>query len=273
MTLAISIGLTGLASEPLYELRIYQPAEGGQAKLLQFMETQGLKLVQKNGLDVVAAFTPTDPKDTRIVTLVRHADRDACDAAYSKMESNPEIQAAFSNAFPSGLPLKSLTRIFLSPTDYSPALAADAKGTDAKPDRVFELRTYIATPNNLEALHARFRDHTMKLFQKHGITNLVYWNIAKGESMTASEVLKGVSPTDRGTADIASDLPATGNTLVYFITHRSEEAAKSSFDSFRQDAVWDKVRTESEKAAGGSLTAGNGVKSWFLKPTNFSPLK
>ena len=74
---------------------------------------------------------------------------------------------------------------------------------------MFEMRTYYANPGKLEALHARFRDHTTKLFEKHGMTNVGYW-----------------VPIDPQTG------AATGNTLVYILAYPSLEARKKSWDDF-----------------------------------------
>ena len=134
---------------------------------------------------------------------------------------------------------------FLTPTDYSPAF----KLAQAKDDRVFELRTYTATQGNLVHLNARFKDHTLKLFEKYGMTNVVYWNVLKGE-------------------------PDDEKLLVYLLAHKSRDAAKKSFDAFRTDPDWNAARKASEEKAGGSLTeAKGGVVSEFLKATDYSPLK
>lgn len=109
--------------------------------------------------------------------------------------------------------------------------------------RVFELRTYTTHPGKLDALNARFRNHTVKLFEKHGMTNVVY-----------------MTPLDA---------PQSENTLVYLLAHKSREAAKASFDAFRNDPDWVKARTESE-AAGPIVVK---VDSVFLKPTDYSPMK
>ena len=132
-------------------------------------------------------------------------------------------------------------------------LAAGTLGAAPAPDaaaggRVFELRTYTTAPGKLDALNARFRDHTMKLFDKHGMRNLVYWHLL---------------PDQKG-AD---------NTLIYLLAHKSPEAAKASFDAFRGDPAWKAALAESEKKAGGPLTEEGGVVSEFLKPTDYSPLK
>ena len=115
--------------------------------------------------------------------------------------------------------------------------------------RVYELRVYTAAPGKLDALNARFRDHTCKLFEKHGMTNVGYWTPIKGQ---------------RGKND---------DTLIYLLAHKSEAAAKASWDAFRADPDWVAARRASEEKAGGSLTAPNGVVSEFLKPTDYSPMK
>ena len=109
--------------------------------------------------------------------------------------------------------------------------------------RVFELRTYTAPEGKLPELHKRFRDHTMRIFQTHGMTNIVY-----------------MSP---------QDAPLAQNTLVYLIAHPSREAAKKSWDAFRNDPEWKKVAAESQ--VNGPIVAK--VESMFLDPTDYSPMK
>jgi hypothetical protein len=118
------------------------------------------------------------------------------------------------------------------------AAGADEKG--AGDTAVYELRTYTTAPGRLPALHKRFRDHTMKLFVKHGMRNVAYW-----------------TPADKE------------NTLVYVIAHNSRDAAKTSWQAFRDDPVWKKAFSESR--ADGPIV--NKVESQFLNPTDYSPLK
>src|SRR5437764_509658 len=119
-------------------------------------------------------------------------------------------------------------------------LAVPAATAEEKDTRLYEMRTYYAAAGKLDALQARFRDHTMKLFAKHGITSIGYWTPANGP--------KGA-----------------GNTLIYILAHKSVDAAKKSFDEFRKDPDWIAAREASEKKAGGSLTVKDGVKSTFMK--------
>ena len=114
----------------------------------------------------------------------------------------------------------------------------------AKDSRCFELRTYHAAPGKLEALNARFRDHTCALFKQHGMEIVGFW-----------------IPAD-------ADKGAT-NTLVYLLAHKSREEAKKSWAAFGADPDWKKVRTESE--VNGKLT--EKVESVFLSATDYSPLK
>jgi hypothetical protein len=109
--------------------------------------------------------------------------------------------------------------------------------------RVFEIRTYTAEPGKLDALHARFRDHTLAIFGKHGMTSVGYF-----------------APTDE---------PLSKNTLIYVLAFSSREAAKKSWDEFRNDPEWQKVQKESE--ANGKLVTK--VDSVFAEPTDYSPMK
>ena len=124
------------------------------------------------------------------------------------------------------------------------AVAARAAKEDRKVDgRVFELRTYHAAPGKMEALHARFRDHTCKLFRKHGMTIVGFGSPAK---------------------------PAEAEkTLVYLLAFPSKEAADKSWGAFRDDPEWKAVRAESEK--NGRLV--DKVESVYLNPTDYSPMK
>ena len=110
-------------------------------------------------------------------------------------------------------------------------------------DRVFEMRTYYAAPGKMKALHARFRDHTLGLFKKHGMTNIGYW-----------------SPTDPKEAE---------KKLIYIIAYPSKAAADKSWDAFRKDPVWIEAKAASE--TDGTLV--DKVESVYMNPTDYSPLK
>jgi hypothetical protein len=117
-------------------------------------------------------------------------------------------------------------------------------GVDAQnAGRVFELRTYTAPDGKLPELQARFRNHTMRIFEKHGMKNVGYW--------------------------VPQDAPAKDNTLIYVISHESREAAKKSWAAFGGDPEWQKVAKESQM--NGKIVAG--ITSVYMDATDYSPIK
>ena len=108
-------------------------------------------------------------------------------------------------------------------------------------NKVYELRVYQAAPGKLAELLARFREHTTKLFDKHGMKSVAYWT--------------------------AIDEPKKSNTLIYILEHPSRDAAAANWKSFQDDPEWKSVRDKSE--ANGKLV--EKVESTFLTLTDFSP--
>jgi hypothetical protein len=107
-------------------------------------------------------------------------------------------------------------------------------------NRVYELRTYTTLPGRLPALNKRFSEHTVKLFEKHGMKNEMYW-----------------VPTDEE------------NKLIYVVSHDSREAADKSWKAFQADSDWQKARTASE--ADGKIV--EKVDRVWMKLTDYSPRK
>jgi hypothetical protein len=122
--------------------------------------------------------------------------------------------------------------------------AGYAAAEKEKADRVFEIRTYTTEDGKLDDLLKRFRDHTCKLFEKHGMTNIGYW--------------------------VPADEPKSKNTLIYIIAHASRDAAKKNWAEFQADPDWQKARADSE-AAGKILS--KSPESVYANPTDFSPVK
>jgi len=107
--------------------------------------------------------------------------------------------------------------------------------------RLYELRTYTTEPGRLPALNARFKNHTMRLFEKHGMQNVMYW-----------------IPTDEKLKD---------NTLIYVVSHANAEAAKKSWADFISDPDWKAAAAESEKD--GKIVAK--VDRVYMTLTDYSP--
>ena len=106
--------------------------------------------------------------------------------------------------------------------------------------KVYELRTYVVPEDRLNLLHARFRNHTLRVFQKHDIANVVYF-----------------SPQDPEKAK---------TTMMYLISHPSREAADRNWKAFGSDPEWQAIAKES----------GVGpvkITREFLDPTDYSPMK
>ncbi|WP_129648093.1 NIPSNAP family protein [Peristeroidobacter agariperforans] len=109
--------------------------------------------------------------------------------------------------------------------------------------RVFEIRTYTTAEGKLQDLHRRFREHTLKLFERHGMVNIAYWT--------------------------PQDPKASSNTLIYVLAHPSREAAAQNWAAFSADPEWKQVRAASE--ANGRIVIK--VESTFVEATDYSALK
>lgn len=139
--------------------------------------------------------------------------------------------------FPLGFAIFALGMVAGNAIQFTSDANAQAK------NRVFELRTYTTNPGRLAELHARFGDHTVQLFERHGMTNVGYF--------------------------APQDAPLAENTLIYLLAHDSREAAAASWEAFRADPEWQRVAEETRR--NGRLVAN--VESVFMDPTSYSMMK
>jgi hypothetical protein len=123
----------------------------------------------------------------------------------------------------------------------STASGLEAQASGAKSDVVYELRVYHANEGKLDALLARFRDHTVEIFKRHGMKSVAYW--------------------------VPTDEPLKSKTLIYILEHPSREAATANWKAFHDDPEWVKVSTASE--VNGKLV--EKVDSTYMRLTDFSP--
>jgi len=143
--------------------------------------------------------------------------------------------------------LQSLPAAALLPTASWAASAAHNSGAEENPappqssTTVYELRVYHAAAGKLAELEARFRDHTIEIFKRHGIKSVAYW-----------------TPLDE---------PEKSNTLIYILEHPSREAAAANWKAFQDDPEWKSVHEKSE--ANGKLV--DKIDSTYLALTDFSP--
>lgn len=233
---------TAAADAPLYELRVYYTHPGKMPDLLKRFREHTCALFEKHGMVNIGYWLPVDPKDQdKLYYILEHKSRDAAKASWKGFVDDPEWQNVRDASEAAGKIVSKVDSIFMTTTDYSPAWPATAPAGS----RIFELRTYVCNEGKLPDLDARFRNHTLKLFAKHGMTNLPYFH-----------------PTD---AD-----KGAGKTLIYLLTHASVEAAKKSFSAFVQDPDWIKARDASE--ANGKILVSPPA-SVYLAPVDFSKLK
>jgi hypothetical protein len=229
-----------------YELRVYYAAPGKLDDLHARFRDHTCKIFERVGMVNVGYWVPLDNADNRLIYILEHASRDAAKKSWQAFSADPEWKAAQKASEANGKLVDRHESTYLAATDYSPAIKPSA----GKEARTFELRTYTSSKGNLGALNDRFRNHTLKLFSKHGIENFGYWTPL---------------PDQKG----------AGDTLIYIVAHKSKEAAAESFNAFRADPDWIKAKEASETKAGGPLTEGGmaGVKSVFLKATDYSRTK
>jgi len=242
LTATILPTLTHAADKPttVYELRTYYAAPGKLDDLHARFRDHTMKIFEKHGMKNIGYWTPLDNPDRKLIYMLAFPSRDAAKQAWKEFGADPDWQAARKASEANGSLVSKAESVFLTPTDYSPAIKPSAAGET----RAFELRTYKASEGKLNDLNARFRNHTLALFTKHGMSNFGYW-----------------TPMDKS--------KGADDTLIYILAHKSKEAGEASFKAFREDPDWVAAKKASE--VNGSLTTK--VDSVYMAPTDYSPTK
>lgn len=238
LTLILSVNMIFAqnVSPKLFEMRVYYAPEGKLENLLTRFRDHTTKLFEKHGMENIGYWVPIDNKENKLIYILAYPNKEARDLSWKNFMADPKWKAAAKASEVNGKIVAKAVSTFMTETDFS-KLNITNEG-----NRVFELRTYQATKYNLGLLLARFRNHTVDLFKKHGMTNLVYF-------------------TENGKDDM----------LIYLLAHKTKEAGLASFNTFRVDPDWVTARDASEKLAKGSITIS--VKSEYLVPTDFSTWK
>lgn len=232
----------GLASDgKLYELRTYYTNPGKLDALNARFRDHTVKLFEKHGITNVGYWTDNAAPDGKLVYLLSYPNREARAASWKAFQADPDWQKARAESEKGGKILAKIESVYLTTTDYSPAFDTKSAATP----RLFELRHYTTMPGKLPDIHARFKNHTIELFKKHGMTNLVYFDVVEG--------------------------PQKDNVLIYLLAHKDQASHDASFEAFRADPVWVAARDASEKA--GPILIEKGVVSTILTPVDYSPLK
>jgi hypothetical protein len=228
------------ADERYYEMRVYYAAPGKLEDLNARFRNHTMKLFEKHGMTNLGYWVPLDNPENKLIYVLSYKDKEAREKAWKDFMADPDWQKAQKASEVNGKLVDKVDNFFMKATDYSPKI----KSAKEKNPQAFELRTYTAAPGKLNDLHARFRNHTVKLFSKHGMKHVGYWEVI---------------PKDGSQA----------NTLIYILAHKSKEAGENSFKAFREDPTWMEAKKASE--VNGSLT--DKVESVYMKPTDYSQTK
>jgi hypothetical protein len=223
-----------------YEMRTYYAPPGKLDDLHARFRNHTLKIFEKHGMENIGYWVPVENPDNKVIYVLAYPSRQAREQAWKDFFADPEWQQVQKASETNGRLVAKVESVFLKATDYSPVIKP-AKSTEP---RLFELRTYTAAPGKLSTLNKRFREHTIGLFAKHGIANIAYW-----------------TPVDQ--------TQGAEDTLVYIVTHPDKAAADSNWKGFREDPDWLAAKRLSE--TDGPLTIPNGVKSVYMRPTDYSP--
>ena len=225
-----------------FEMRTYHTNEDKLDALHARFRDHTIALFEKHGMTNLIYWEPVENEEQILVYLLGYPDKAARDASWKAFRDDPVWKKAYADSTENGKLVEKVDSVFLELTDYSPVAAFPETSSAV----TYELRRYTTNEGKLDDLDARFRDHTIGLFQKHGITNLPYFHLADGQD-------------------------GSKNTLLYFISAPSIEARNASFKAFGSDPAWKEARDTSEQ--NGKLLVKKGVYSQFLKTTDYSPVK
>ncbi len=224
----------------VYELRTYTCEPGKLDCLNERFQNHTMRLFEKHGIQNVAYWVPTrEPlSGNTLIYLLKHSSREAAEKSWEGFRNDPEWQAVaaeWKEKYGKVL-AQAPESTFMTPTDYSPDVPAPHR------DRLYELRIYTTHPDRLKNLHARFRDHTDKLFARHGLRSVGYWQPLEG--------------------------PGADNVLIYVLETPGEAQAQAAWKAFSQDAEWQAARQASE--ADGPILSER-PESVYMRPTDYSP--
>jgi len=239
--LLLMVSFLGFSKKPdsrYFELRIYYCHPGRLDALLNRFRNHTTKIFEKHGMTNIGYWIPNKNDQNALYYILAYPSQVERDSSWKQFSRDPEWKEVARKSEESGKIVAKVTSVFMNATDFSPKI----KSSIVEPNRTFEMRTYTAAPDKIENVLTRFRDHTTKLFKKHGMTNIAYFRTIEKEGQSK---------------------------LLYLLAHKSEDAGKASFDAFRKDPKWISVRDESEK--NGKIV--EKVESIYMSPTDFSTIK
>jgi hypothetical protein len=221
-----------------FELRIYYCHPGRLDALIQRFQNHTTKIFEKHGMENIGYWVPTTNDKNALYYILAFPSKEAKEKSWASFVADPEWKEVQSKSEESGKIIESIVSIPMTASEIMPKLKP-GKGNG----RLFELRTYTCLPGRLPNLTTRFKDHTLKLFEKQGMENLMYFNTYEKD---------GAQPK-----------------LVYLLAHKNQDEATKSWAAFRADPVWIAARDASEKD--GKIV--EKVESVYMTPLSFSKIK
>lgn len=227
------------AEPQFFELRTYYCNPGKLDDLLLRFSDHTMRLFEKHGMTNVGYWVPLDNTDDKLVYLMGYPGLEERNKSWDAFMNDPEWAKVYEASRANGPIVDSVVSTFLHYTEYSPKL----QGIDNGP-RIFSHRTYYTHPGKLEALHRRFEDHTLEIFENSGMVNVAYFQL---DSMHE----------------------ASSRVLTYLITSPDTTHLQKSWDIFGKDPAWRSAYEQS--ILNGPLV--DSITDELMIPTAFSPLK
>ncbi len=235
--------LANTSTADVYELRTYTTHPGKLDDLHARFRNHTVGLFEKHGMENVGYWVPTEEPQSEItlIYVLKHKSHEAAKESWQAFISDPEWKKVARESEQNGPILaKAPEAVYMELTDYSPPIEAGQPDENA----VFELRIYRCNEGKLPNLDARFRDHTVDIFDRHGMQSVAYWHPA--------------------------DEPASKDTLIYILRHKSRDAARASWKAFGSDEEWRKVARESQKDGPFLRERPEAI---YMKATDYSALQ
>lgn len=222
-----------------FEMRTYYCNPGKLPDLEARFRNHTMALFEKHGMTNIGYWVPLDNSENKLVYLLGYPDRASRDRSWEAFSNDPEWQEVYEASHANGPIVARVVNAFYRYSRFSPRVKAENAGP-----RIFSLRTYYTFPDKLEPLRSRFADHTLEIFERNGIHNLVY-------------------------LDLDSTEAGADNMLTYLVTFPDTAARSQSWKTFLDDPAWKAAYEASIRD--GKLV--DSITDEVLLATDFSPIK
>jgi hypothetical protein len=171
LLLIVFLNLSATASDTrYYELRIYYCFPGKLDALTERFQNHTTKIFEKHGMENIGYWLPVNNEKNALYYILAYPSKEARDKSWTNFSADPQWKEVASKSEENGKIVESVTSVFMNPSDILSSIQPGSVD-----DRLFELRTYTCLPGRLPNLTTRFKDHTVKLFEKHQMENIAYF--------------------------------------------------------------------------------------------------